>query len=851
GNLVTSYQYDASGNVRFVTDPRGNTVETVYDDQGRPTTVNYPATDEHLATQSATTYDVLGRRIATTDQEGKITRYRYDGLGRLVEVRQYIDQSLAAADATFAASPSTVGIASTRYSYDELGNQLTQTDALDRVTRYEYDSLGRRTSRILPDNATEALQYDEWGNLWKRTDFAGRTTTFGYDTLNRLKTKTADAAHPSLIYSHAIARVEYDYDASGARTAARTYSADNTLLYSESTPRDERGRLDTKITVLGTLDYSYYANGLLEDVVSTNPGGVNIGYRYDEANRLAFVDDASSGTTGTTAYTYTANGSLETVTAPNGIAHGYAYDSLNRLRALSVANVTAQILRSTTYALKPSGHRHIITETTGRTATYDYDGVYRLTSEAVAGVADPGQNGTVGYTLDKVGNRLNRTSSITALPATSQSFNSRDQLTSDSYDANGNTTLATGVTTQDIYDFEDRLIVRRNPDGSSINLSYDADGIRRQKTLLNAAAQFVSATGYLTDANNLTGYAQVVEEFRNNAAGLTSFTCTYGSDLISVLRVDPSLATSTSYFGYDGLGSVRFLTNASGVVTDTWDYDAFGNVLGRTGTTENNYLYRGEQFDADLGMYSLRARFYNQSTGRFWNQDSYEGSSGDPMSLHKYLYANGNPVRNSDPRGHNATIAETGFTSSLVGTLAIKLTIPAINVAATVAVNALIFAAIYETATAPAIGTRKQQLIDEELRAEGRSRASVLTRSQTQTPPIFPDPISVWHEVAEHDGFVQTLFPQWQLLHVGPRGLGAEEFIDINRDESMRASGLPPRPDMDRHEYPFASTLEGGAGAIATYVNPGSNRSQGQALAAFYVTSKLKLGDPFFVLVLP
>jgi len=36
-------------------------------------------------------------------------------------------------------------------------------------------------------------------------------------------------------------------------------------------------------------------------------------------------------------------------------------------------------------------------------------------------------------------------------------------------------------------------------------------------------------------------------------------------------------------------------------VTDTYDYDAFGNKINSTGTTPNEFLYRGEQFDADLG----------------------------------------------------------------------------------------------------------------------------------------------------------------------------------------------------------------------------------------------------------
>lgn len=74
----------------------------------------------------------------------------------------------------------------------------------------------------------------------------------------------------------------------------------------------------------------------------------------------------------------------------------------------------------------------------------------------------------------------------------------------------------------------------------------------------------------------------------------------------------------------------------------------------RFGSTENAYLYRGERFDADIGQNYLRARFYNQTAGRFWNQDTYEGSVRRPPSQHKYLYGNGDPVQCFDPSGYIA-----------------------------------------------------------------------------------------------------------------------------------------------------------------------------------------------------
>jgi len=108
---------------------------------------------------------------------------------------------------------------------------------------------------------------------------------------------------------------------------------------------------------------------------------------------------------------------------------------------------------------------------------------------------------------------------------------------------------------------------------------------------------------------------------------------------------------------YDGHGSVVGLANESGKVTDTYCYDAFGNLLKSTGTTANNYMYCSEQFDETTGLYYLRARYMDTATGRFISQDSYAGSIDAPVSLHKYLYANPNPVMYSDPSGY-ASLAD-------------------------------------------------------------------------------------------------------------------------------------------------------------------------------------------------
>ena len=154
-------------------------------------------------------------------------------------------------------------------------------------------------------------------------------------------------------------------------------------------------------------------------------------------------------------------------------------------------------------------------------------------------------------------------------------------------------------------------------------------------------------TRYLVDDLNPTGYPQVVDEL---TSGAVTRTYTYGLQRISQDQVISNTWTA-SFYSYDGGGSVRALTNTAGATTDTYEYDAFGNEFTISGSTPNNYLYRGEQYDPDLGLYHLRARYYNPATGRFMSRDPNAGTPLIPAMLHKYLYTGGDPVNHIDPRG--------------------------------------------------------------------------------------------------------------------------------------------------------------------------------------------------------
>jgi RHS repeat-associated protein len=254
----------------------------------------------------------------------------------------------------------------------------------------------------------------------------------------------------------------------------------------------------------------------------------------------------------------------------------------------------------------------------------------------------------------------------------------RDWLSGDDITPDGNTRSSARFAQSnpqqagsDVYDFEQRLIRRTRADGSALNISWDADGNRISKVALSPTGQQLAATNWLVDTNSLTGYAQVAEESVDIDGGTPSTThraFTFGASLIAETTWQNSQPAVVRYFAQDGQGSTRELTDAAGAVTDRYDFDAFGLLLHRSGTTANAYQYRGEQFDEDLGLYYLRARFFDPGSGRFWTFDPHEGSRGDPASLHKFAYAGGNPVSGSDPSGH-LTLLETAKVGAIVGTL--------------------------------------------------------------------------------------------------------------------------------------------------------------------------------------
>lgn len=76
--------------------------------------------------------------------------------------------------------------------------------------------------------------------------------------------------------------------------------------------------------------------------------------------------------------------------------------------------------------------------------------------------------------------------------------------------------------------------------------------------------------------------------------------------------------------------------------------------------------FAGEQFDPNLNLYFNRARYLSTNTGRFWTLDTDEGDDNDPLSLHKYLYDQVDPVDNRDPSGNQIDEIAAGLDAGMV-----------------------------------------------------------------------------------------------------------------------------------------------------------------------------------------
>jgi RHS repeat-associated protein len=495
-------------------------------------------------------------------------------------------------------------------------------------------------------------------------DFMGQSNRFVYDSLGRVATNflyAAGATAPSRTNV-------FIYDANGRLYQTLRPEGITTFQYN----------LDGAVTNItspeGAISYEYDPTmGWLTRAYTTNS---DIRYSYDELSRLKTVsvvkrDGATLATPEVTTNTYTRLGSLQNVYFPNGTWTVYQYDGMNRLTNLTYTSSASVLLGQYSYKADAAGRRtnavEILRQENGlyltNTLTWQYDNLSRLTNEALI-CSTPSASYTNSYSYDLAGNRLSKIHASNSPETITYQYNPNDELTNDIssvnptvtylYDANGSLTNKTAGTTVNSYTYnlENKLAAMAVNGTTNATYQYNGQGVRVSKTTGG------STTHYLMDANNHTGYPQILEELLT-VGGIPTTTYTIGNQVIA-----QETNGVVSYLMPDGHGNTRQLAAANGAVTGHYNYDAYGAVqAGISSTTAEaaptSLLYCGEQYDSVLRMYNFRARYYLPGNGVFNQRDALDGTPQDPLSLHKYAYCQNNPVNARDPSG-NETLIEKG-----------------------------------------------------------------------------------------------------------------------------------------------------------------------------------------------
>lgn len=162
---------------------------------------------------------------------------------------------------------------------------------------------------------------------------------------------------------------------------------------------------------------------------------------------------------------------------------------------------------------------------------------------------------------------------------------------------------------------------------------YDGDGLRTSKSSAGGAQSFtwdVAASVPLLLSDGTTSYI-------------------YGPGGRPVEHIDAG--GKARFYHRDQIGSTRLLTDATGAIVATANYDAYGQRSATTGE-QITLGYAGEYHDSDTGLTYLRARYYDPVTAQFLTRDPLAAQSGAP-----YAYAGNTPLNATDPTGQIAWFA--------------------------------------------------------------------------------------------------------------------------------------------------------------------------------------------------
>jgi len=691
---VTTTVYDLKGQATKVTDPAGGIMEKTYDALGRLTSVK----QELGATDPLTLYryDEAGNLVWRRDAEGRVVFDEFDYLSRRTK-------------RTSPTVSNNSGVETWTHDYVNAGAWKRRLIANDLATwpiQQDFDSRGRLITET-PQAPTPPDSAANYGNAVYQFAYVRLTAlptwipgaiasqVAGKRTITDLVNGSSTTTRTNTLF----------YDGAGRLRARGTQEGTICYTYEDATGRLSRIQAYRAAYTVGSNGAETWGgdsnNG---PAATTKLPDVDLTYAYDYAGRLVTVTDNKLTTSDkVTTYVYDA-GRLLGQRYPNGVTTVFKYDPLAEVSAIefnrkdSAGFTLANLLTdaqpywsrtpkaSLAYTRDYSGQRRRsldalplanTADTSGlkRQFQHKYDLAHRLDTEWVADslstgtdfnvIPPSGNRATLAYAMNLVGNRGSRTKSLNgsdpiggvAATVSTYAYDGQDRATtvggtSPTWDKKDNA-LAPGNGKTYQWDRRNRLTASTTG-GTTTTLGYDAEGLRVFKQVGSG-----TPTRYLVDTLNPTGYGQVLVDYTGDGTSRQPVrTYTYGLDLISQRTVSGNLV---EFFSTDVLGTTRFLTKfdpgttawdgqLGELTTQTFNYDAYGTLVGST--TATAYLYTGEQWDADVGAYYLRARWYLPEWGRFLSRDTYDGMVSDPLSQNRLLYASASPVNRIDPSGH-------------------------------------------------------------------------------------------------------------------------------------------------------------------------------------------------------
>jgi RHS repeat-associated protein len=544
------------------------------------------------------------------------------------------------------------------YIYNNLNQLKEMADPLTHHAYYSYNPVGNKTftrdprSSGLNDNTYKtSYQYNKLNQLREIMDPCGKSTSFEYD----------DSGNLQIIKHQNVPAVRYDYN--GANLVSKKTLLDGSGIYYDY-HYDDANNLESVTDQYNNTIYNRLFDGAGRVKHSSDYYNYQIDYEWDKSSNLTLVDNDT--TNESIQYWYGADSSLNTITLPNAANIFYDYDENGRLFQIRYpyhflypgdcktvtyypngwcrrihdagfpVNFGTTVPVSFDYFYNDNGNINKIKSWAGTDSFTNYDSNGRLKSwNFVTSDSSIIPSKSENYDYDAAGNLT-----LKGSDSDRYTYNAANRITNAGFSYYDDGNLQTDLTYKYEYDAENRLVrVRMKSDNYLLfEYTYNHDGLRVRKN--NYLGNTI--TQYYWDA-----FGHLIGEQSNNV--LTSYYYDSKGTLIGFKR------NNENYLYHSNLrGDIVTVTDYNENIQARYHYDPWGKRL----TNPNNdiitqpFRYAGYYYDEETGLYYCNSRYYSPTLGRFLTKDSYDYITyTNSQTMNLYSYVGNNPINNIDPLG--------------------------------------------------------------------------------------------------------------------------------------------------------------------------------------------------------